>query len=147
MLSCLASTAIPSRVDRMILWLSYLHNPPLVMHVCISESGQHWFRSALVQIMACRLFGAKPLPEPMLDYCQLDTWNKFQWNLNQNTKFFIHENASVNIVCKKAAILSRGRWVKESGSRLKLHIAGILLSLNYNILSVRGSLSYDCFYQ
>ena len=27
--------------------------------------------SALVQVMACRLFGAKPLPEPMLAYCQL----------------------------------------------------------------------------
>ena len=25
-------------------------------------------RSALVQIMACRLFSAKPLPEPMLSY-------------------------------------------------------------------------------
>ena len=29
--------------------------------------------SALVQIMACRLFGAKPFPEPMLTYCQLDS--------------------------------------------------------------------------
>ena len=28
--------------------------------------------SALVQIMACRLFGAKPLSKPMLGYCQLD---------------------------------------------------------------------------
>ena len=37
--------------------------------------------------------------------------NKLQWNFNQNTKLFIHENASENILCKKAAILSRGRWV------------------------------------
>ena len=28
--------------------------------------------SALVQIMACRLYGAKPLSKPMLGYCQLD---------------------------------------------------------------------------
>ena len=28
--------------------------------------------SALVQMMACRLFGAKPLSKPMLGYCQLD---------------------------------------------------------------------------
>ena len=27
---------------------------------------------ALVQIMACRLFGVKPLSKPMLGYCQLD---------------------------------------------------------------------------
>ena len=30
--------------------------------------------SALVPIMACRLFGAKPLFRPMLGYCQLDHW-------------------------------------------------------------------------
>ena len=30
----------------------------------------HWTGSSLVQVMACRLFGAKPLPEPMLTYCQ-----------------------------------------------------------------------------
>ena len=29
-----------------------------------------WISSALVPIMACRLFGAKPLPETMLTYCQ-----------------------------------------------------------------------------
>ena len=29
-------------------------------------------RIALVQIMACRLFGAKLLPEPLPTYCQLD---------------------------------------------------------------------------
>ena len=34
--------------------------------------------------------------------------NKLQWNFNQNTKFFIHENAYENIVCEMAAILSRG---------------------------------------
>ena len=29
----------------------------------------HQMRSSLVQIMACCLLGAKPLSEPMLDYC------------------------------------------------------------------------------
>ena len=33
---------------------------------------RQWIGSALVQIMACCLFAAKPLPEPMLTYCQLD---------------------------------------------------------------------------
>ena len=37
--------------------------------------------------------------------------SKLQGNFNQNTKFFIQENALENIVCKMAAILSRGRWV------------------------------------
>ena len=31
----------------------------------------HWTESASVQVMACRLFGDKPLPEPMLAYFQL----------------------------------------------------------------------------
>ena len=30
---------------------------------------RQWIESALVQIMACRLVGAKPLSEPMLEYC------------------------------------------------------------------------------
>ena len=39
--------------------------------------------------------------------------NKIQRNFNQNTKQFIHGNASENIVCKIATILSRGRWVNK----------------------------------
>ena len=34
------------------------------------------------------------------------------WNYDENTKLFTHENASKNIVCEMATILSRGRWVK-----------------------------------
>ena len=30
---------------------------------------RRWTGSTLVQIMACRLVGAKPLPKPMLEYC------------------------------------------------------------------------------
>ena len=35
-----------------------------------------WIGSALVQVIACRLFGVRPLPEPMLAYCQLDCWKQ-----------------------------------------------------------------------
>ena len=34
---------------------------------------RHWSGSTLVQVMACRLLGAKPLPEPMLAYCLLSS--------------------------------------------------------------------------
>ena len=37
---------------------------------------RQWTGSALVQIMACHLIGAKPLPEPMLIYYQLDPWDQ-----------------------------------------------------------------------
>ena len=30
---------------------------------------RQWTRSALVQVIACCLFGAKPLPKPMLTHC------------------------------------------------------------------------------
>ena len=39
---------------------------------------------------------------------------ELQWNFNQNTKLFIHENAAENIVCEMAANLFRGRCVKQT---------------------------------
>ena len=50
--------------------------------------------SALLQIMVCRLFGTMPLSKPMLGFYQLDHKEKKHSNFNQNTKPFIHENAS-----------------------------------------------------
>ena len=41
-------------------------------------------------------------------------WNKVQWNFNQNTKLFIHENAFENIVRKLAAIVFWLQCVKEN---------------------------------
>ena len=73
---------------------------------------RQWIGSALVQIMACRLFSAKPLSKPMPCYVNLGLRNKLQWNFNQNTKLFIHRNASENIVCEMVAILSRRKWIK-----------------------------------
>ena len=51
-----------------------------ILCVCVVNSSppsaaymRQWTGPSLVQVMACRLFGAKPLPEPMLAYCQLDS--------------------------------------------------------------------------
>ena len=60
--------------------------------------------------MACRLVGAKPLFEPMLEYCS-NLWNKIQWNLNRNLNIFIHENAFEIVVCEMPSILSRPQCV------------------------------------
>ena len=81
------------------------YEPCAYMRQCIG--------SALVQIMACHLFGTKPLSKPMLGYCHLNLRNKLQWNFNQNTKLLINEIAFENIVCKMTTIFSRGRWVNE----------------------------------
>ena len=56
---------------------------PLVTHICISR----WIRPALVQIMACCLFGAKPLSQPMLAYCQLHFGTNFGEFLSKNLSF------------------------------------------------------------
>ena len=62
--------------------------------------------SALVQIMACRLVGAKPLSKPMLVYYELDPQEQTSVIFCQHIKLFIHENASQNIVCEMTGILS-----------------------------------------
>ena len=35
-----------------------------------------WTRSSLVQVMTSHLFNTKPLPEPMLVYCQMNSWEQ-----------------------------------------------------------------------
>ena len=68
-----------------------------------------WIGSALVQIMVCRLFGAKPLCKPLLQQWR----HKLQWNVNRNSYICIQGNAFENDVCEMGAILFRGRWVKD----------------------------------
>ena len=73
-----------------------------------------WIGPTLIQILACRLFGAKPLSKPMLGCCQLDPKEqKEQTSVKFHSKYklFIQENACEYIVCEMAAIFSRGRWV------------------------------------
>ena len=62
--------------------------------------------------MACRLVGAKPLSEPMLEYCYLDPWEQTSVKSYRNLNIFIQENACENVVWKMAAILSRPQCVK-----------------------------------
>ena len=59
---------------------------------------RQWTKSSLVQAMACRLCLAKQLSEPMMCYCQSDTKEKMQWNLNENTRISYKQNAFENIV-------------------------------------------------
>ena len=79
---------------------------PLVLHICVTELGQHGFRLWLVAYTA---------PSHYFNQCWVFVnWTcrkQLQWNSNEDTKFFIHKNAYRNIVCEMAAILYRGRWV------------------------------------
>ena len=73
----------------------------LPTHICVARPQwvnssppsaaytRQWIGSALVQTMACRLFGAKPWPEQC---CLIVNWTPgkiLQWNANQNPFFFI----------------------------------------------------------
>ena len=82
---------------------------PLLPHIGVSESGQHWFRQWLI---------AHLTPSHYLNQSWvIVNWtlrNKLQWKFKQSTKLFIHKNASENIVCKMADLLSRERWVNCS---------------------------------
>ena len=66
--------------------------------------------------MACRLIGARPLSEPMFDYCQLDPWEHISMKINQNTAIFIEENTRETVVCEMASILSRPQCVNDCGA-------------------------------
>ena len=56
----------------------------------LSDAYMRWeSMPTLVQIMACRLFGAKPLSEPMLTYCRLGPQEKISINF-LSEKIFIH---------------------------------------------------------
>ena len=49
--------------------------------------------------MACRLVGAKPLSEPMLEYCWLHPGEQ----TFRNFDMLVHENGFESVVCEMAA--------------------------------------------
>ena len=61
---------------RLCAWLSSYPKQHGQLWVNSSPPGAaymiQWTGQTLVQVMACRLFGVKPLPEPMMTYWQLD---------------------------------------------------------------------------
>ena len=80
---------------------------PALRHQCINPSppsvaymGQ-WTGSAVVQIMACRLEGCKPLFEPMLTYCQLDFNEYISMNFYLKFKYFHSRKMHLNMSSAK----------------------------------------------
>ena len=84
--------------DDPIFLLTHL---PLVPHICISESGWHWFRKCLVVYSA---------PSHYLKQCwNIVDWtlrNKLQWYFNWNSYIFIEKNAFECVNSEMAAISS-----------------------------------------
>ena len=75
-------------------------------------TGPYWWKVKTDSGNALVPSGNKPLPEPMLTQIYVAIWhhqatmspncqsgkkNLLQWNINQNTKLFIHKNAFENV--------------------------------------------------
>ena len=71
--------------------------------------------------MACRLVGANPLSEPMLECLKFDHQEQTSLSINQNPYIFIQENALENVVCEIAAIFSRPQCVNTLRLRRNRH--------------------------
>ena len=128
-------------IEKCIEWYTkhlcyiFLTHLPLVPHrsICLSELCKHWFRQLLVACSA---------PSNYLNqHWLIVNWtfrNRLQWNLNQNTKVFIHKNAFEYVVCEMAAILSRGdklTWytvhpMKYAHVFVVLHLVVVTLSVS-----------------
>ena len=100
--------------------------------------------------MACRLFGAKPLPEPMLAYCHLDSWEQISVKFESefNHIIFIQENAFENVICQNGGYFVKGgRWFntlrpRQNGRQFADAIfKGIFLNENVRI-SMKISLKF-----
>ena len=57
-------------------------------------------------------FGAKPLPEPTLFYCQLDSYEQSSVKYLSKHRFFFYKKKVENVVCKITAILFQPHCVK-----------------------------------
>ena len=62
--------------------------------------------------MACPLFGAKPLHELMLAYCQLDSWEQISVKFESEFITFIQENAFEIVVCQNGVHFVQGEMSK-----------------------------------
>ena len=70
--------------------------------------------------MACRLAGAKPLFEPMLQNCYLDPWK--QTSVKSCIYIFIQDNAFEIVARKLAVIFSQPQRVDRMAIRRKSSI-------------------------
>ena len=98
-------------------------------------------KSSLVQIMACRLAGPKPLSVPMLGKCCVDPQEQTSMNLNRNSYIFIQENAFENVVWEMVAILSRPQCVKSLATLSSFNESYITYNISAS-LGGEGAIGY-----
>ena len=114
---------------------------PSDTYICISIT------MSLVQIMACCLFSNKPLSEPMLNHCQLDSVDYVSMKFYLKFKSFLHENAFEIGICKMAALFRQ----PPCDNAISYNEVGIMTTLDFPYqhwtLSVpQGNTSLWCIY-
>ena len=76
-------------------FLAKLHwSPPSAAYM------PQWTGSSMFQVKACRLFSTKPLPEPILAECQLDSLEQISVIFKSEFYHFLSINAFQNVVCQ-----------------------------------------------
>ena len=75
---------------------------------------RQWIESLLVQIMACRLFGAKPLLNQWWIIVNWTLRNNFKWNFIKLQNFLFAKMHLKILSAKWRPFCPRGRWVKGS---------------------------------
>ena len=76
----------------------------------------HGTQPALVQIMACLLYGTKPLYKQMSVYCESDRLEQISVKyFNQNTTIFSQENEFENANCKMPSFCLGLNMFRKSG--------------------------------
>ena len=93
----------------------YTHSNTVKTHLPPSAAYmRQWIGSALVQIMACRLFGAKPLSESVLTYCQLGPLE--QSSVKFESKLYHFHSRKCNWKCRLSnwrPFCPGGRWFNQ----------------------------------
>ena len=73
-----------------------------------------WTGSSLVHVMNWHLSSAKPLPEPILIFCQLGPWHQEQTSMElKYSNYHSQKNAFEQVYCKMALILFKPHCVNS----------------------------------
>ena len=80
---------------------------------------RQWIGSTLVQIMACRLFGPKPLSEPTRTHCQLG--HLVQTSVKFKSKY--KKISFIKNTFEKMSCFNQGKWVNAMVTNILAHCA------------------------
>ena len=99
--------------------------------------------------MACRLSGARPLSEQILDYCWLELWEQTSVNPNRNSYIFIQLNAFENAVwkwqlfCRGLNVLTESKtWINNHTHSFVWDVITYPQSQSGNYLPVKMIISH-----